>query len=77
MGLPEIFPPIPEPPLVLVMLRGNFDLTAKVTGTARSRVASGEMNPRASFVAYVLDLRESTPVLLVSSPNGGLYSAGH
>ena len=55
-----------EPPLMLVILKGDFDITSLFSGLQPRKV-----DTRVKYIAYVYDLRAGLPMLTAPSTNGG------
>ena len=65
LGFPWINIPDPEPPMALVILRGEFDL---------SRQPGGHLSPEpAKYLGLIFESRQGTMVFLAGSKNGGLF----
>jgi len=70
VGLPRVsFDGGETPPLALVIMEGEFDLS----GLAAMGAPGG--SGRLKYVAYVMDLRAGMPTLIQGSRNGGLFRA--
>lgn len=70
LGLAEMSFPYEDPPLRLVVLHGDFDLT-DARGT-KGRDPS-TWNSRVTYIAYVFDLRADAPTLMMTSKRGGVF----
>jgi hypothetical protein len=60
-----------EPPLMLVIVRGDFDITRGTLGT--SKLDPTNWHWRVSHIAYVYDLLAGMPILTLTSPRGSLF----
>jgi hypothetical protein len=68
MGLPSTnFASIEQPPLTLVILKGDFGFGEHA---ALSRTASSE---HFQYIGYVFDLWAGEPALTIASPDGGVF----
>ena len=67
LGLPEIgFSASEDPPLMLVALKGDFDVS--------SLQMSGGASPwKVGYIVYVFDLKAGMPTLTLVSPRGGTF----
>ncbi len=70
LGLGSIdFASIEEPPLALVIVKGDFDVS-RMPGLIR---ASAKMTRQAHYIGYVFDLWAGTPALTITSPQGSSF----
>ena len=64
LGLPRINFAAQDPPLKLVILEGDFDV---------SDMRGGPVHKQVKYLAYVFDLRAGVPALIATSVNGGRF----
>lgn len=67
LGLAEIHFAGQEPPLMLVAMRGDFDVTHLSRGGSRTTPW------RVSYIVYVFDLNVGAPAFTAVSPHGGSF----
>lgn len=60
-----------DPPLMLVILHGDFDIAGGFPGWDRNITPGRKI--QVSHVAYVFDLRLGAPTLIATSPRGGRF----
>jgi hypothetical protein len=60
-----------EPPLALVILRGNFDINGAFPGGRLAQTA--DRYPLTHFVAFVMDLRAGLPAVMEFGVTGGKF----
>lgn len=70
LGLSEVYFAAEEPPLMLVILRGDFDLRG-ARGT--ERLDPSAWHWQVKYLAYVFDLRAGIPASIQTSPEGGAF----
>lgn len=73
LGLPPLNFSAQEPPLSLVILRGDFELAGHVPGTGSFDPSSWQH--RVQYMAFVYDLNAGIPALTTWSPLGGSFRA--
>jgi hypothetical protein len=70
LGLTEIGFAGDVPPLMLVIVHGDIDITQTQTA---SLVVPAMRRPRVKYIAYVFDLRAGVPTLMETSIRGGKF----
>lgn len=60
-----------EPPLLLVILKGDFDISALRGGLLRA--GARQVNDHVEYIAYVFDRRAGVPTLIQTSKHGGIF----
>jgi hypothetical protein len=70
LGIGPVVPPVPEPPMMLIVLRGEFDLSSEL---GANRLGAGTWHSRVAYLAYVVDLRAGAPYLMLTSVTGGRF----
>jgi hypothetical protein len=68
LGLPSLHFTCEEPPLMLVILQGDFDMRAlRGNGTAAASLS------RVAYIGYVSDLRAGMPSMTATSVTGSMF----
>jgi hypothetical protein len=68
LGLPSLHFTCEEPPLMLVILQGDFDMRAlRGSGTAATSLS------RVAYIGYVFDLRAGMPSMTATSVTGSMF----
>jgi hypothetical protein len=70
LGLPKINFAALEPPLMLVILKGDFDISNLPGG---GNIPKSNWHWRVGYIAYVMDLKAGLPTLTMGSPQGGIF----